>query len=258
MRDLLRFEFRKLRTQKSFYICLAIMIAMILITGITYKVVLDYMPETAEAVETEGGETLPKTFSGFLLGFLSASNFSLIAAVFVSIVVCTDYEGQIIKNIYARGYSRENYYLSKLIYVFTVTTVMFLAAFTVSALFGAVFFGTSGIDGKCFLLIAIQYLASMAEVALYFAISSMIKKLGGAIAICIFAPMLVSLLLGLGDTALKLEDFKITNAWLSSFTSDLANSTVGTGRIVACAVLSVVYAVLFIAAGFAFNRKTEV
>lgn len=256
MKDLLRLEFRKLKTQKAFYICLAIMLAMILISGVTYKILAAHADAIAEI--TEGEQVLPLTGGDFMLGFLSASSFSLITSIFVSIVVCGDYESQVVKNIYARGYSRENFYFAKLIYVFTVTTVMFLSAFAVSAAFGIAFFGTDGIQGKSFLLIAMQYLACMAEVALYFALSSMLKKLGASIAVCIFAPMIVSLLLGLADTALKIKDFKVASVWISSFTSDLINPAVGTGRIVACAVLSVVYIVLFIGAGFAVNRKTEV
>ena len=42
MNNLLKFEFRKLKRQKSFYICLIIMAVMLFITGITYKVLMDH------------------------------------------------------------------------------------------------------------------------------------------------------------------------------------------------------------------------
>ena len=256
MKDLLRLEFRKLRTQKSFYICLAIMVAMILISGFTYKMLADHAEAIAEI--TEGEQSLPLSGGAFMLSFLSASNFSLISAIFVSIVVCGDYESQIVKNVYARGYSRNSYYFSKLLYVFAVTTVMFIATFAVSALLGLVLFGFDGVEGKIFLLIAMQYIVTMAVIALYFSIAFMIKKLGGTIAVCIFAPMLVSLLFELADTALKLNDFKVASVWLSSFTTDLSVLTVGMGRIIACVLLSVAYAVAFIFAGCAVNRNSEV
>ena len=193
MRDLLKFEFRKLKRQKSFYICLIIMVAMMVISGITYKIMLDHADKIAEI--TEGQEILPKSGGAFMLGFLSASSFSMIAAVLVSILVCGDYESRIVKNIYARGYSRESFYFAKLVYVFTVITVMFVAAFAVSAAFGAAVFGTEGMEGRAFLLIAVQYIVALAEASLYFLLCSAIKKLGASVAVCIFAPLLFSLLL---------------------------------------------------------------
>ena len=256
MKDLLRLEFRKLKRQKSFYICLGIMIAMILISGITAKIFVRYASQIAEI--SNGEEQLPISAGEFMLGMLSASSFSMISAIFVAIVVCGDYESQIIKNIYAKGYSRGNYYFSKMIYVFVATTIMFVSIFAASTLLGAVLFGTDGIEGKVFLLVAIQYVVAMAEVSAFFALSSALKKLGGSIAVGILAPLVISLLLELADTALKIKDFKVASVWLSSFTSDLTNIAIGPERIAVCAALSVVYAVLFIWAGFAINRKTEV
>ena len=258
MKDLLRFEFRKLKRQKAFYICLAIMIVMILITGITYKVVLEYMPETVEAVETEGGEMLPKTFSGFLLGFVSASMFSMLTAIFVSIVVCDDYDNQIVKNIYARGYSRENCYFAKLIYVLAVTTCMFLCSLIFAAAIGGAFFGFNGVSGKMFILLGGQYVVCMSGVAFSFAIASAIRKLGATIAINIIVPMIVPLLLELADTLLKIDGFKIEEIWISSFLTSLTNIEEVTGRIIVCFLGAVAYTAAFIAAGYVVNKKTEI
>lgn len=232
------------------------MLAMILISGITYKILAQHAEAIAEI--TEGGTSLPLSGSAFMLAFLSSSNFSLITAIFVAIAVCGDYDAQIVKNVYARGYSRGQCYFSKMIYTFTAATIMFAALFAASALIGAAVFGLDDVQGKTFLLVAMQYIVSMAEVALYFAISSSIRKLGGSIPVCIFAPMLISLLLELADTALKTDGFKVASVWFSSFEIDLTNIAIGTERIVVCAVLSVVYAAAFIVIGYAINRKTEI
>lgn len=255
MKDLIRFEFRKLRRQKSFYICLVVMLAMMLISGITYKIMSDHAAEIAEI--TEGQQLLPKSGGAFMLGFLSASSFAMISAILVSILVCGDYESQIVKNIYARGYSRENFYFAKLIYVFTVISVMFLAAFAVSALFGIAVFGDDGIDGRTFLLIAMQYIVCLAEVSLYFALCSAIKKLGASIAVCIFAPIVLSLLFELADTSLKINDFKVASVWMESFLSDLSSVSISAERLIVCVALSVVYAAIFIFTGYRISKKTD-
>ena len=257
MRDLLKFEFRKLRTQKSFYISLAIMLAMILIMGITYKIVLETMPEVSEAAEATG-ESIPATFSSFLLGFSSVSMFSMLTAIFTSIVVCGDYDSQIVKNIYARGYSREHHYFAKLLYVFVTTTVMFLFAVIVSCAVGGALFGFEGVTGKIFLLLCGQYVVCMSGVAFSFAFAEIIKILGAAIAVNILAPTIIPLIFELADTALKIKDFKISDVWMSSFLTSLMNLDEVTGRIIVCIVGAIVYAALFIAAGFFASRKTEV
>ena len=256
MRELLRFEFRKLRTQKSFYICLAVMLAMLLVSGITTKIILN-IPEIASAAEATG-DTVPATFSDFLLGFSSASMFSMLTAIFVSIIVCTDYESQIVKNIYARGYSRNNHYFAKLIYAFAATTFMFLFAVIFAAIIGGALFGVGGINGKTFILLVGQYIVCMSGVALSFAIASIMKKLGGTIAVNILFPMIIPLLFELADTALKLKNFKVAEVWVSSFLTSLMNPNEVAGRIVACVLGAIAYAVAFIAVGYVINKKSEV
>ncbi len=256
MKNLLGFEFRKLKRQKSFYICLTIMLVMILITGVTYKIIIN-MPEIADAAEATG-EAIPVSFSAFLLSFSSASMFSMITAIFTSIVVCDDYESQIVKNIYARGYSRSDHFFAKLIYVFTATTVMFLITVVFTAVFGGALFGFGDLTGKTVLLIAGQYVVSMSGVALSFAVSVAIKKLGASIAVNIIGPSVVSLLFTLADEVVKIKDFKVSDIWTSSFLTSLTNIDVGTGRIIACVLGAIAYTAAFLVAGYAINKKSEV
>ena len=254
MRNLLKFEFRKLRSQKSFYISLVIMAAMILITGISYKILLQH----SDAIEEVAGQMLPKSSTAFLLLFVSASMFSMLGAIFTSITVCDDYESQIVKNIFARGYPRKDYYFAKLIYVFVATTLMFLFALAVSAVAGIAFFGFESASGKIVILLLGQYAVCMAGVAMSFAISSAIKKLSGAIAANIIVPIVIPLVLQLGDSLLKIKDFKIESVWTDSFLTSLMNADVSTSRIFACILGAVAYAAAFIAAGFAATKRAEV
>lgn len=255
MKNLLKLEFRKLKRQKSFYICLTIMLAMVLISGVTYRILADH---AAEIAEISGGETIPVSFSAFLLGFTSAGMFSMLTAIFVSIAVCDDYESQIVKNIYARGYSRNDHYFAKLIYILTATTIMFLVSAVFTAVIGGALFGFEDLTGKTFLLLACQYVVCMAGVAFSFAIAVAIKKLGATIAVNIIAPTFIPLLLELADTALKINDFKITDVWMSSFLTSLMNIDVATGRIIACVLGAAAYIAVFLFAGYAVNKKSEV
>ena len=254
MKSLLKFEFRKLGKQKSFYISLIIMTALIFITAISYKILL----ERVANVEEISGQSIPKTSAAFVLAFVSASMFSMFSAIFTSITVCDDYDNQIVKNIFARGYPRTSYYFAKLIYVFAATTLMFLFALVVSVVAGVALFGFEDISGRLIVLILGQYVVSMSGVAMCLAIAAAIKKLGGVIAANIIIPIAIPLVLQLGDSVPVIDGFKITSVWTDSFLTSLTDINVSTGRIVACILGAVAYTVAFIAAGFAASRKAEV
>lgn len=256
MKDLLKLEFRKLKRQKSFYIILIIMLAFTVISMLTTKLLAGLADQINEIGE-EFGETFSVAGESVLLGFLSAGNFSLLTAIFVGIVVCDDYENHIIKNIFARGYSRSDFYFAKFIYLVVATSIMFVASVALSAVLSELLFGINGDIGKIALLISLQYLASLAGVSLYFFISVAVKKLGGAIALNIIAPSIVSLLLALADTVIKSENFSLADYWLSAFTNTLSDMTVDTTKIIVCAALSVVYLLVFMLLGYKFNERTE-
>lgn len=256
MKDLLKLEFRKLKRQKSFYIILAIMLAFIVISMLTTKLLAGLADQINE-IGAEFGETFSVAGESVLLGFLSAGNFSLLTAIFVGIVVCDDYENHIIKNIFARGYSRSDFYFAKFIYLVVATSIMFVASVALSAVLSELLFGINGDIGKIALLISLQYLASLAGVSLYFFISVAVKKLGGAIALNIIVPSIVALLLGLFDELIKTDKFSIAKYWYSSFTNSLSDITVDKNRIIVCGVLSAIYLLVFMLLGHKFNERTE-
>lgn len=84
MSRLLKFEFRKLFRQKSFYICGIILLGLILLTTFTMNLLLEMSQSMIEAdgvsVTVMGDES---TFTGLymLATALSNSNFSIVFAV---------------------------------------------------------------------------------------------------------------------------------------------------------------------------------
>ena len=104
MKNLLKLEFRKLKTRKSFYICIAVMVGMFAISTFTINGLIN--PDFSEDLGLSGINSL--------IGALSSSSFTMISGIFVALFVCEDYTSQTVKNIYAKGYSRTKVYLSKL------------------------------------------------------------------------------------------------------------------------------------------------
>ena len=250
MKKLLKFEFHKLKTQKSFYVCTVIMAALLMLTILAAKAVAGADAEDGSAFTTSGTE--------IMLNGVSSASFTLIAGIFVALFVCEDYEQQTVKNIYSRGYSRIQVYFSKLFTVWFATTVMYVVVVALAFASGAYFFGVGYTGDLWFIaVLAVQYVACMANVGMCFAISSVMRKNGSSIAFVIVAPMLVNIAFGLIDSLLKSDKFSVTSLWLSSFMTDLTAIDIGSGRLAACLSASLVYIAFFVFAGMGINSKNQ-
>ena len=250
MGNLLKLEFRKLKKQKSFYICTLVIVALLFLSALTTKVFLNESPDMAGQLNASG--------IGNLVTAIGNCSFLLIVGIFTALTVCEDYEQQTVKTIFARGYSRKSVYFAKLVSVWLSTTVMFAVVELAAFAFGSYFFGVGDLGNFRFLgVIGVQYITCMANVALFFAISSVLRKNGSSIAATIVAPMLVSMVLGLADSFLKLDDFTLTSIWLSSLVNDLTTLSVSGGRLTTCLVASLCYIPVFVFGGMYFNKKME-
>lgn len=251
MGNLLRLEFTRLKKQKSFYICTIIMIALIFLSILTANALTNASPEIAAEFKGSGIESL--------IGGMNNSSFTLIASIFAILFVCEDFDQQTVKNIYARGYSRKSVYLSKMISVFVSTTVMFIIVEITALAFGTVYFGFGEPGNFKFLaVLGTQYIVTMANIALAFAIASVLRKNGSSISGIILVPMLVGVVCGLADSFLKIEDFTLTSLWLSNFMTDVSTLAVSAERMLVCLVGSMIYIPIFLIAGLHFNKKVEI
>lgn len=243
MKNLLKLEFRKMRKQKSFYICLIMMAGLLFLSVLTTNVLAQSPAFTATSIDT-------------VTGALNSSSFLLIAGIFAALCVCDDYEQQTIKNIYARGYARTQVYLSKLISVWIGTTVMFAVILLCAFLFGTIFFGADDFTAPRFIgILAVQYAACMANIGLCFFVSSLLRKNGSSIAATIVAPMIVNMLLGMLDSFMKFKRFSTASVWISSFMGELSTISVSSERLAVCLIASLAYIAIFAAAGTFIHKK---
>ena len=127
MAKLLHFEFHKLIRQKSFYICLAVAVAMLVVsTCTTYLINKDVM-DTAEM----GIDAM-----NVMIGSASGGVLSMVIGVFIPLFACEDYVSGTIRNIVTRGYSRLGIFSAKLIAVMLATAVMTIACMAAGYLIG--------------------------------------------------------------------------------------------------------------------------
>jgi membrane protein len=250
MRKLLRFEFRKLFRQKSFYSCNILLLIFIFLSAVISKVVVDNAEELTVP--------LPTTFE-MVRSALQGGNVILILGVFTALFVCSDYTDGTMKNIYAKGYGRTNVYFSELIAVITFSFIVCIVSWGGGFVFGKMFFEIGeGLNGNLFGTLISQMLVVFSYTGLFFALSTVIKKTGASIASCIVAPIIFSLLFTAVDSIIGNETFSLSNYWLDGFFEKLTQNTVMNNTLLVAAVFSVLYAVIFILIGWFINRKSEI
>lgn len=246
MQRLLKLEFSKLKRQKSFYICSVIMVALLwLSTALSYVVLKEFSDFS---------------MSGILLmtTALSSCSFTTIAGIFVALFVCDDYEQQTIKNIYAKGFSRKHVYMAKLIAVYTAVTIMFLVVELSALILGRLYLSFSSSGSFRFLkILGVQYVVTMANMTLCYAIASVFRKNGSSIAAVVLAPGIISLVLSLIDTIWKIDP-PMTRIWISNFLSDISTLSVSNNRLTTCLIASLIYIPLFSLVGWRSAKKAEV
>ena len=215
MFKLLNFEFRKLIRQKSFYICIAAMLA--LLVGSAY---------TTELMTAKSGVEDP-SLSGisYLMEAISGSALSAVLAVFIPLFICEDYASGTIRNIITRGFSRLEMFIAKLIAVLAATVLMTAVCLAAAYLVGTAFWGAGepSLGSEQIKILLCQLAVIAAYATMFFAISSMLQKVGGSIAICLILPMAAVILLSLADAALAEREIELSGDWIENLGRSLAS-----------------------------------
>ena len=257
MRNLLRFEFRKLFQNKAFYICVAVSVVMFIITTVTYVIMNDLMKTMAEETGTPMPSTTYTSIS-LLKSYYSSGSVSVVSAVMVVILTSEDYTNDITKNIYSKGFSREKLYLSKYI-VTLVSVVIMMIIGMIAGFISGLFIDGIGAVGKNFVpsIIAIIVIA-IAYYTLFFGISMLFKKTGASIAISIIAPTSITLLLTLADTFIKNDyDFTFSEYWLDYRLVELSYVDVSNEAVIGSIVMALSIMIPMLIVPFLVNRKRD-
>lgn len=216
MGKLLHFEFHKLIRQKSFYICLAVAVAMLFVS--TYTTYL--MQKDAVDIGQMGIDGM-----SVMIGAVSGGTLSMVIGVFVPLFVCEDYVSGTIRNIVTRGYTRLGIFSAKLIAVLFASAIMTIACMAAGYLVGTIFCvpGEQPFDADTVKTLLCQLAVMLAEASLFYAISTVLQKTGGAIAICLVLPMVLTIVLALADTALAEKEIQLSGYWLERISGTLAS-----------------------------------
>ncbi len=252
MNNILRFEFHKLFKQKSFFICTGVMFAFTFLAIVILEVLVKNAP-----VNMAGLITTPQSCWDVLLTTIDNSNFILISSIFIAIFICEDFSNGAIKNIYSRGITKTQVFISKLIVVVTAALIMFALNLVFSLLVGLIFYGGNSFDVKYLWLILSQIPLVLASTTFAFAVSFISKKMGPSIAISILGLMIISLFFSLADAALAFDNFKISELWIEGMMTKLGSITSTASEILTSIACCVIYTTTFIVLSFCINKTQE-
>lgn len=264
MGKLLRFEFRKLFRMKSFYICLGVLVAIVFI-GVWSTYMLDAMTRSmTDMMEKEGvtfdiAASFRRNSLYFLLTGIANSNFEILMAIVISLFVCADYSCGAMKTVVARGYKRSDIVISKFLTAMVISVIYSLTAMLVGFLCGGLFFGFGG-EFKTAMIgtLLLQLLITCASTAFFFCLSSLLKKTGGTIAICIVSPLVLSLVLTLVDAFRRDAKILISDYWISNLLSNLSALNVGKELMLRAGISGLVYIVVLGFISYLASIRTEV
>ena len=181
MSNLFEYELSKFFKQKSLYIILASMCAFGLCIVLMLKLVGD---ASGEAEMLGFGISLRATISNFQV--------ALFLGIFAAIYIQSDYSSHVVKNVYARGYTRVQFSVVKLCFLLLTTLAFCVVALLIN--FALSYESVSKeLNSETLTAIALQILSMAAYSALFFWLSNLCGK--GALAVCIALPY-VFLVLG--------------------------------------------------------------
>ncbi len=246
MNKLIKLEIRKISKQKSFYVCFGIALAILILGAIIAKNL------AAESNQIISGVNSAKSA-------LQSSSFVMILGIFVALYVCDDYSNNTLKNIYSKGYSRRQVFLSKYITSAIIVEIIAIAYMIIAFMMGETFGNaTSIINGEFITTLLAQLAIILAYHTLYFSVAMIIGKVGGSVSFNLVGPMLIITILGLVTSLLNLDSVNISSYWLDSTFSSLGAETIKNSVITDALIKSILFTGIFGTAGFILNDKKEI
>lgn len=252
MNKLIKFEFRKLLRQKSFYVCNIVLICLIFLSALMTKALFDNIEDITAPVPTA---------LDMLETALSGGNITLIIGIFVALFSSEDYTDGTLKNIYAKGYSRQKMYFSKLLAVFFFSFIACIISYAASFAAGMMFFEIgSGFDVHTLIVLIAQTLfVILGYTSLFFTISILFKKTGSSIAGCIVAPIVASLVFNMVDSFLNISNFKLADYWIDGLFNNITQTaaSVTNENIIIALLMAIAYAAAFYVIGTNICKKQQ-
>ena len=224
MKNLLSYEFRRLFRQPSFYVCLGISAALVLIRLYSSYALMQLSTSLAGTQSDLTLEIAKNSINASeqTVSALGSGNLTTLIAIFLALFICPDFSDGTIKNVFSRGYRRPAWLSSKLFVSVSAVLIYSLATLAVTYAGSLLFFGNPGrFSADDIRRILLQLLLIVAFAVMDICICLLVRKAGGAIAMSIVQPLAVPLVTALADILIFEFEETISRYWIGNALSEL-------------------------------------
>lgn len=196
MKRLIKLQVRTIFHNKLFYVCLALQLLT--------SPIITYIGSIATKIQLE-----TKVFPQ-IMSFMT-NELGIISTIFVALFCSYDFNEGIAKNIVARGYSKTKLLLSK--YIASLIGLLTMYGITVLVIVALFFKNGMGYEPQMLLQLIHSAFSIIAYTVIYGTIAFLLEKNGSVIITCLFAPNIITLILGLADTNLHTN---VSKYWIDN------------------------------------------
>lgn len=226
MNKLIKFEFHNIFRQKIIYVIALAMLILLSLMNNTPEGRLEYYHSIGYGVED------------MIVSSLTSCYFSSFMAVIVALIVCRDYEQNVMKNIYSKGYTHTQVYSAKFICVMIVTAVLCLLTIFVGVIEAVMVFGYSETDIA--LIMVAQFVAMLAYSSFGYMVCQILKKTGFSVLLLVIVPPLGGLLLDRIDVLIPFN-FSFGDLWITQTMAYIHGGSIDGREIVLSFITSFAY-----------------
>ena len=241
MIKLRKFQLRNLFKQKSFYVCMSVIIGLAALMTISSTLLSNLTSVKIGKINS----------NSILLSFITPGHFDTILTIFVALFFSLDVSNGTMKNIIARGFSRKQVFISKYTTTIIGVTIMFVASIISSYLISIIVGGNLvAIDSDTLSKIIVYYVNILGLTSLYSLISTITSKSSGALVACLLTSFLAPGIFTLIDVLLKLKKgFTISEFWIANASNN--NTTLAL-------LICLVYIVVSFIVGIIISKQKEI
>ena len=251
MLKLIKFEFRKVLTNKYMYIIFGVGLFLTLLSVLMTRALNSIFEQLGES-------TVP--YSGYLSGKSAlSSSLSLMLGLFIGIFACEDFYQKTNKNILGRGYNRISLFYSKYIVSLICSIVYAIILVLLSLALGYALYGDGGlsIDDNVAVIFLMQLLCVIAYHAFFFFVSYSVGRIGVALSINIIVPIILEALVSIVDVIINNPDFKIGDYVIDGVMMNITAPYTNTDLLLVSMILLIVYIVLSNLLGVLIAKKKQ-
>ena len=262
MRNLLRADFYKLKRSKAFWICALVGVVIAVLTVVAMHATINR--GLAQGTGSRGyaeAQAMSASASAVwvITQFLPQDFIVLLAGVFTSVFVTTEFGDGTIKNTLSRGAERVKVLATKFIACTVASLVILAAALVALIAAGSIAWGFdpqgTSTAGGFIGMVALQALLLVGFVAVFTFVGMTIRSVGGSLATTIIATMMLGTLLE-ALNALFNSTVDLTQYWLDGSVSALATTSPASGDVVRGVVVAFVWGVASLVGGAVlFDRR---